>query len=204
MSGAPEQRKFSWANPQFAVADALTASRLVLLPGFIYALARRLPVLGGGILAAIVLSDLIDGHVARLTGRARDFGAAFDSAVDFAVIYTLFTAFFIVGLLPWWKWIVILIPGLFLAVTQLLYAAAARDVVFALTRTAKLVGQIQYVYLLLLTARRLWRIGEWAQTADDAIFVLLAPAIAANTWRQMKLLLRLCRDHGRPAPPRGA
>lgn len=193
MSKAPAERRLSVANPPLTLADAVTGCRLVLLPFLVYALAQRLAGLGAGLLAAVIVSDLIDGRIARLMPRVRNFGGAFDSAIDFVVIYVLFTVLFIIGLLPWWKWAVILVTGLLMAVTQTLYAVSAGDIVFAPTVTAKLVGQIQYVYLLLLTARRFWLTGEWVQLTDHAVFALLALAIAVNTRRQTILLFNHVR-----------
>jgi phosphatidylglycerophosphate synthase len=164
-----------------------------MLPYLIYALFKGLPDLAVGTLAVMIATDLVDGRIARAIGQARDFGGALDSTVDFAVIYGLFTAFFATGLLPWWKWAVIMIPGVLIAVTQLSHAAKAGDVVFAPSRAAKLVGQIQYLYLPFLVARTFWLTAGWAETADHVIFAALAAAIVFNTVGQTRLLIELFR-----------
>lgn len=62
-------------------------------------------------LLAMIGTDLIDGTIARKTGQAREFGITLDSTTDFLFIYSIFTTFFIVGIFPWWKWIVVFICG---------------------------------------------------------------------------------------------
>lgn len=172
---------FSWRNPGFTYADALTGARLVMLPYLIYGLANGLPGLAVVTLAAMIATDLVDGRVARRFGQTRAFGAAFDSGVDFIVIYSLFTTFFIIGVLPWWKWLVIFSPAVLMAVTQVLYLMRAPEVTLAVAPAGKLVGQLQFVYLPLLLARTFWLRAPWATTADHVVFALLAAATIVNT-----------------------
>src|SRR3990172_8387165 len=116
---AMNQQRFSWRTPGFTYADALTGARLVMLPYLIYALAARLSAL-----AVVTLAVMVAGESGAL-------GAAFDSGIDFLVIYGLFTAYFALGILPWWKWIVIAAPAVLMAVTQILYLLHAPEVTFA-------------------------------------------------------------------------
>jgi len=193
------QREFSWTDPRFTYADLLTGSRLVMLPYLIYALASRLPGLAVATFSVMITSDVIDGKIARRMGQSRHFGGAFDSTVDFVLLYTLFTAFAAIGMLAWWRWAVIFIPGLFMAATQLLYVVKAQDVMLAPALAGKVVGQIQYVYLPFLLIRTFWLNAPWAQTADTALFWVLAAAIVVNTVdyaRTLNNLLRLVRRAG--------
>jgi len=185
------QPRFTWRDPKFTYADALSGSRLIMLPYLIYGLAARLPGLAVTTIAAMIVTDLIDGRVARRLGQARPSGGAFDSTIDFIVIYGLFITFFAIGLLPWWKWLVIFAPAVLMAVTQILYLTRASEVEFALAPAGKRVGQIQYAYLPFLLARTFWWHGDWALTADHVIFALLAGAIVLNTIDNLKTLRRL-------------
>lgn len=182
---------FSWREPRFTYADALSGARLVMLPYLIYGLAAHLPGLALWTLAVMIATDLVDGRVARRLGEVRAFGAAFDSGIDFVVIYGLFTTFLAIGVLPWWKWAVIFAPAILMAVTQILYLVRAPEVTFAVAPAGKLVGQIQFVYLPLLLARTFWLPDGWAQTVDHALFALLAAATVVNTLDYARLLRRL-------------
>lgn len=188
--------RFSWRDPQFTYADALTGSRLVMLPFMFYALARRLPDLAVGTLAAMIATDLVDGRVARRLGQSRAFGGAFDSTVDFVVIYGLFTALFVVGTLPWWKWLVIIAPAVLMAWTQIISVRRADEVVLAPAPVAKLVGQIQFAYLPFLILRTFWLQADWALVADHVVFGILAVAIVFNTLDYVGTLRRLLGTPG--------
>lgn len=178
---------------RFTCADALTGSRLLLLPCFLYGLATRRSALAVVTLAVIIGTDLIDGRIARRMGQSRPAGAVLDSAVDFVVIYSTFTALWLIEVIPWWKWAVIFLPGLLMAATQTLHFTRAPEPAFPVARFGKLVGQIQFVYLPLLVALALgWR-APWAGTADRAVFGVLAAAILANTLDHIKMLMRLLR-----------
>jgi cardiolipin synthase len=193
--------RFSWRNPTFTYADALTGARLVMLPYLIYALVVRIPGLALTTLAVMILTDLLDGRVARRLGQSRAFGAAFDSGIDFVIIYSLFTTFLAIGILPWWKWLVIFAPAVLMAVTQILYLIKAPEVSFAVAPVGKLVGAIQFGYLPFLLARAFWLGAQWALTADHLIFTVLALAIAVNTRDYARMLAAILR---RPALARPA
>lgn len=195
MAGQP----FSWKDPSFTLADALTGARLIMLPYLIYALVRPLPGMAVATLVVMIGTDLIDGRVARRLGQARDFGAAFDSTVDFVVIYALFSTFLAVGILPWWKWALIFFPGLLMVWTQVLHVQRAGDVTSFVTAPAgKVVGQLQFIYLPLLLTRAFWVEAAWAETVDHVLFAVLAVAIIVNTLDYSRALRRLlARDPGR-------
>ena len=191
-------RQFTWRDFRLTLADALTGTRLVLLPYLIYALAKPLPDLAVGTLVVMIGTDLIDGRIARRLGHSRDFGGAFDSTVDFVVIYSICTTFFAIGVLPWWKWAVIFLPALLMAWTQYVQVRQAGDVVFAPARAGKVVGQIQFVYLPFLLVRRFWLRAPWALAVDHVLFTLLAVAIVFNTLDYARTLRRLLGRAGAP------
>ncbi len=185
--------EFSWKDPRFTYADALTGARLVMLPYLLYSLIAPLPGMAVASLLAMIATDLVDGTIARRTGQSRSFGAIFDSTVDFLVIYSVFTTLFGIGILPWWKWLPILATGLLIAGTQILSVRKAGRLAFAPVRFGRLVGQVQFVYLPLLLARAFWVRAGWAQTLDTVLFVILAAAMAANAVDHAQILSRLLR-----------
>jgi phosphatidylglycerophosphate synthase len=192
--------RFSWRTPTFTYADALTGARLIMLPYLIYALAVRIPGLALTTMAVMILTDLVDGRIARRLGQSRAFGAAFDSGIDFVIIYSLFTTFFAIGILPWWKWLIIFAPAVLMAVTQILYLIRAPEVSFAVAPAGKLVGAIQFGYLPFLLARTFWLRAEWALTAGHVIFTVLALAIVVNTRDYARMLARVLRRAAPVAP----
>ncbi len=192
------ERKFSWKDPRFTYADALTGARLVMLPYLIYALAVKNGGLAAVTLLAIIGTDLIDGTVARKTGQAREFGMTLDSTIDFLIIYSVFTTFFAVGILPWWKWIVIFICGAVMGVTEGLSVLRADDVKLGKALVGKKVGQVQVIYLFFLLGRMFWLKADWALKVDHGIFALLAILIPVNVFDYGRRLVFLLREN-RPA-----
>lgn len=82
--------------PRLTAADGLTLSRLLALPA-LWALAflGESRFLGFG-LAVAGLTDVLDGPVARLTGRASAFGSQLDSAADILLMSSI---------LAWMAWL---------------------------------------------------------------------------------------------------
>jgi CDP-diacylglycerol--glycerol-3-phosphate 3-phosphatidyltransferase len=190
-------QKFSWADPRFTCADVLTGSRLVMLPYLLYGIARRDAWLSAVTMAVMVITDLIDGRIARKLGQAREFGKSLDSTVDFLVIYSLFVALTAVRELAVWQLLCVLLPGLLIAATQLLAMRQAREFVLSPARFGKLAGLLQYVFLLVLLLGRLWAEAEWVGKARSALFGALLVAVALNA---VDYAARLARALSRKSP----
>ncbi len=188
--------KFVWRNPQFTYADMLSSARLVMLPYLLYGLAGGQGGLAVTTFTAIIATDIIDGRIARKLGQSREFGAVLDSTIDYIVIYSTFTTLFALGVLPWWKWAVVFFPALLMGATQILHTLKAPEVTFAPAPFSKPVGQIQFIYLPLLVARRFWLSAPWMQTVDHAVFVVLTILIVLNTWDHTKTLRHLLARSG--------
>ncbi len=186
--------KFSWKDPRFTYTDVLTGARLLMVPYLIYALAKPRPALAAATLLAMIGTDVVDGTIARRTGQQRAFGVVLDNTVDSVFIYSVFTAFFAIGMLAWWKWLFIFASGVLVATTQMISAVKAKDLVVIPSRIGKVVGIIQFVYLAFLLAWQFWLKFAWAQTVDDVIFVLLAVATVATAFEFARILSRLLRS----------
>jgi CDP-diacylglycerol--glycerol-3-phosphate 3-phosphatidyltransferase len=182
--------RFSWADPRFTYADVLTGSRLVMLPYLLYGIAKRDAWLSAVTMAVMIITDLVDGRIARKLGQAREFGKSLDSTVDFAVIYSLFVALTAAGELAVWQLLCVLLPGVLIAATELQAMRQARGFVLGPARFGKLTGLLQYAFLLVLLLGRLWAEPEWLSAARAALFGVLLAAVALNT---VDYALRLTR-----------
>jgi CDP-diacylglycerol--glycerol-3-phosphate 3-phosphatidyltransferase len=106
---AQPARPSNWNLP-----NALTTLRIVLVPLFAWALLRE----GGEdvssrwwaaiIFTAAILTDHIDGNIARRRNLVTDFGKLMDPIADKAVTGMAFVGLSIVGELWWWVTIVVL------------------------------------------------------------------------------------------------
>jgi CDP-diacylglycerol---glycerol-3-phosphate 3-phosphatidyltransferase len=99
------------------LADALTASRLVLAPFFflIYMYGQSIGITGSAmalilwiLLILMELSDLLDGMVARAMKSVSAFGKLFDPFSDVLARITYFVCFAWTGIMPLWILLIIL------------------------------------------------------------------------------------------------
>jgi phosphatidylglycerophosphate synthase len=104
---APSAPVASVVNP----ANAVTASRFLTLPPFLYFVDRGLPQWGMLMVLVCGLLDKLDGLVAKLFDCKSDFGAFFDAITD-AVCYGFMVAVLAAyGWVPWPPVVVFLALG---------------------------------------------------------------------------------------------
>jgi CDP-diacylglycerol--glycerol-3-phosphate 3-phosphatidyltransferase len=165
----------------FTIANALTLARLVLLPVVIAGVAADRGALAASAMALVVLTDLLDGRIARRLGQASDFGKTLDSTVDFVLIYSLFIAFYAAGRITTVQFGVLYLAMLTILGLQLLSGGSMGGEVVARTRLAKPTGALQYLYLLVLVAGEVGRQSQALAVVSTIVFYVLAAAIVLNT-----------------------
>lgn len=84
------------------VPNLLTASRLLGIPFFIFSHIYSLQTLGLGIIIFAILSDFLDGKLARRLGQVTPFGSIFDPVADKVVSLFYLSFFWHLELLPGW------------------------------------------------------------------------------------------------------
>ncbi|MCF8602806.1 CDP-diacylglycerol--glycerol-3-phosphate 3-phosphatidyltransferase [Gordonia sp. HY442] len=103
------------APPVVNLANALTMFRIVLVPVFVVALfiddgrSDLWRVIAFVIFAVAAITDQIDGRIARGWNLVTDFGKLADPIADKALIGAALLSLSILGDLPWWVTVVILI-----------------------------------------------------------------------------------------------
>ncbi|WP_319455261.1 MULTISPECIES: CDP-diacylglycerol--glycerol-3-phosphate 3-phosphatidyltransferase [unclassified Mycobacterium] len=148
------------------VANLLTGLRMVLVPVFLVALF-----VGDGhetfwrivafvIFAAAVITDHIDGRIARSYDLVTEFGKLADPIADKALIGAALVGLSILGDLPWWVTGVILVREI--GVTVLRFAVLRRGVIPA-SRGGKLKTLVQAVAigLFIMPLSGGWLTGAW-------------------------------------------
>ncbi|MFI5100902.1 MAG: CDP-diacylglycerol--glycerol-3-phosphate 3-phosphatidyltransferase [Actinomycetes bacterium] len=158
------------------IANALTVLRLLLVPVFAVALFHD----GGdnatwrwiawGIFAVASCTDLVDGELARRRGIVTSFGKIADPIADKALMGTALVGLSILGELPWWVTVVVLVREV--GVTLLRFWVIRRGVIPA-SRGGKVKTLLQAVaiglYILPLTG--------WLRTLSA---VILAAAVVVT------------------------
>lgn len=158
--------------PLLNIANALTVLRLLLVPVFVVALF----VGGGGedvvwrlvafaVFVVAAATDRLDGQLARSRGLVTWFGALVDPIADKALMGAALIGLSILGVLPWWVTIVIVVREL--GITVLRFVVIRRHGVIPASRggKAKTVAQTVAIGLFLLPLPELLGPGTAAATA---------------------------------------
>jgi CDP-diacylglycerol--glycerol-3-phosphate 3-phosphatidyltransferase len=178
----------------FNIANVLTTLRIVLVPFFGWALLQD----GGdstlwrwvafAIFAVAMITDKVDGDLARKHNLITDFGKIADPIADKAITGMAFIALSIVGDVWWWVTIVVLLREWSVTLLRL---SVLRDVVIAASQSGKIKTTLQAVALSGLT----WPLPHgdahggafdyWGPTGEVIFYlsqVVLAAAVAMTMW----------------------
>ncbi|MFT4469886.1 CDP-diacylglycerol--glycerol-3-phosphate 3-phosphatidyltransferase [Arthrobacter sulfonylureivorans] len=161
--------------PLLNIANVLTTVRILLVPFFIWFLLadngaggafRWLAVL---VFAVAIYTDKLDGDLARSRGLITNFGKIADPIADKLLIGSALILLSVLGDLPWWITIVILVREL--GITLLRFVVIRYGVMPA-SRGGKLKTVLQtlaiFLYLLPLES---W-LGTWAVWVAFAVMML--------------------------------
>ena len=128
------------------VANGLTVLRIVLVPVFLAALfvdgghSTTWRWIAFAIFAVAMITDRVDGQIARRYGLITDFGKLMDPIADKALTGAAFVGLSVLGDLPWWVTVVILVRELGVTVLRL---AVLRHGVIPASRGGKLKTLLQ-------------------------------------------------------------
>lgn len=181
--------------PILNIANILTVLRVVLVPVFIVILFTA----GGhqpswriaafGVFALAIATDRFDGVLARRYGLVTPFGQLADPIADKALIGAALIGLSMLGDLPWWVTIVILVREIGITVLRL---SVLRHGVIAANRGGKLKTMVQSLaiagYLLPLT-------GHWHTVA----VVLMGLAVVLTVMTGIDYLAQALRPRVKPA-----
>ncbi|GGA74437.1 CDP-diacylglycerol--glycerol-3-phosphate 3-phosphatidyltransferase [Pseudoclavibacter endophyticus] len=177
------------ASP-FAVPNLITLARLLLVPVFVWMLVAdggqdgALRWVAAVIFITGIATDSLDGYLARSRDLVTDLGKLLDPIADKALTGAAFVTLSVLGELPWWVTIVILVREIGITVWRLV---EARRVVLPAGRGGKAKTLMQAIALS-AALLPLWSlVGEpmhWINTALMAIaFVLTVVSGADYLWQ---------------------
>jgi CDP-diacylglycerol--glycerol-3-phosphate 3-phosphatidyltransferase len=177
--------------------NALTALRIFLGPLLVVVLLTHIDghlYLGAGIFGLAVLTDWLDGFLARRRNEVTRLGILLDPLADKLLIAAALLSLVEMGLVP--AWVVMIILGRELAVTGLRNVAAGRGILIRASGLgkAKMVAEVTTVMMLLLS-RPIPVLGTAGRVA---LWVTVALAVYSGA----DYFLRFWREVLRPpAPP---
>ncbi|SPT53889.1 Putative CDP-diacylglycerol--glycerol-3-phosphate 3-phosphatidyl-transferase 2 [Actinomyces bovis] len=138
-------------TPLCNIANALTVTRLILVPVFIWLMLQSggVPRLWATIVFMVAaLTDQLDGHLARSWNLVTNFGKIADPIADKALTLTAFILLSVAGILWWWVTVVILVREL--GITALRFVLLRRNVVMPASMGGKLKTTLQMLGLVCL------------------------------------------------------
>ena len=192
--------------------NMLTMLRIVLVPFFGVALlidggdsiAWRM--VAFGIFSVAMITDKIDGDIARKRGLITDFGKIADPIADKAITGMAFIGLSIVGDIWWWVTILVLLREWSVTLLRL---SILKDVVIAAAQS----GKIKTVLQALALSGLIWPLPHgdahdgafdfWPGMLGEAIFYLsqamLAAAVAMTMWSGYEFFRDVRRQRRAPA-----
>ena len=174
------------------LANGLTAVRMALVPVFLVVLfvgdghETFWRVIAFVVFAAAVITDRLDGALARSYGMVTEFGTLADPIADKALIGAALIGLSVLGDLPWWVTAVILLREV--GVTVLRFVVLRRGVIPA-SRGGKLKTLVQAVAigLFVLPLSGGWLVAAWVIMSAAVVLTVLTGldyfVSAAKDWR---------------------
>lgn len=125
----------------FNLPNVLTSLRILLIPVFAYLVISQRMWWAFGLFVALMITDKLDGDIARARNLVTDFGKIADPIADKALMITALVCLNIIGKLWWWVTIVIVIREL--GITLWRMAALKRGVVLPASQGGKIKTALQ-------------------------------------------------------------
>ncbi|MDD7814048.1 CDP-diacylglycerol--glycerol-3-phosphate 3-phosphatidyltransferase [Mycobacterium sp. CSUR Q5927] len=181
--------------PVINLANALTVMRMLLVPVFLLALFAedghdaKTRIAAFVIFVVAIVTDRLDGALARNYGMVTDFGTLADPIADKALIGAALIGLSMLGDLWWWVTVLVLVREI--GITVLRFAVLHRGVIPA-SRGGKLKTLVQAVGIGLLV---LPLTGPWLVTA----WVVMAAAVVLTVVTGVDYLRSALADLGGPA-----
>lgn len=177
--------------------NALTALRIFLVPILVVVLLTRAEhhlFLGAGIFGLAVLTDYLDGYLARRRNQVTKVGILLDPLADKLLTAAAFLSLVELDAVP--AWMVMIIIGREFLVTGLRNVAAGRGVLIPASPLGKgkMVAQVVCIFLLLLGRR--YAVLQPAALVSLWVVVVLALVSGVDYFRMF------WREVFRPSPAR--
>lgn len=162
--------------PSLNLPNALTGLRILLVPvlGWILAISRdgRASLWALAVFVIASFTDLIDGKLARSRGQITAFGELWDPIADKALTGVAFVSLSVLGELPWWVTIAIMVREV--VITWMRFTVIDAGVVPA-NRGGKLKTTVQMVAISMLLIAP--AVGEWRASGTLSVWRLATEVV---------------------------
>ena len=173
------------APSNWNLPNALTVLRILGVPVFLWLLLRE----GGddaswrwwafGVFALLMITDRLDGELARRNNLITDFGKIADPIADKALMIGALVGLNVIGVLPWWVTVIIVVRELGITVWRMVLLRQGKVVPASKGGKLKTVLQTLAVGLFIMPVSWLF----WPA------WILIIAAIAVTVWTGVQYLL---------------
>lgn len=180
------------------IANIITVIRILLAPLFIWLLLRDggelgvLRYIAAALFIVAIVTDSLDGYLARGRNLITNVGIILDPIADKVLIGGALVALSILGELPWWITIVIMVREF--GITIFRFAVLSKSVIPASTG-GKLKTVIQAVAIALFLVQPWSFLGVWALWLSWAVMIA---ALALTVYTGIDYLYRAWRQNRSP------
>ncbi len=201
MTGQPQTPQAARPAPVVNAANMLTGLRLVLVPVFLLFLfagdghGTVSRIVAFAVFAVAVITDRLDGSLARSYGMITDFGKLADPIADKMLIGAALIGLSMLGDLPWWVTVVILVREV--GVTVLRFAVLNRGVIPA-SRGGKLKTLVQSIAIGLFVLP----LHDWPPAWQTVAWWVMGAAIVLTVVTGIDYVLSAVRQSRGPAVSR--
>ena len=201
MTGQPQTPQAARPAPVVNAANMLTGLRLVLVPVFLLFLfagdghGTVSRIVAFAVFAVAVITDRLDGSLARSYGMITDFGKLADPIADKMLIGAALIGLSMLGDLPWWVTVVILVREV--GVTVLRFAVLNRGVIPA-SRGGKLKTLVQSIAIGLFVLP----LHAWPPAWQTVAWWVMGAAIVLTVVTGIDYVLSAVRQSRGPAVSR--
>lgn len=171
----------SAAKPSnFNLPNVLTSLRIILIPPFVWLVLRADNEHTGwmwaafALFAALMITDKLDGDIARAKNLVTDFGKIADPIADKALMTAALVCLSIVGALPWWITVVIIVRELGITLWRMVQLRRGRVV------PASKGGKLKTALQTLAVGMYLIPFPGWMDI-PTLVVMLLAAAVTVGT-----------------------
>ena len=169
----------------FNIPNALTASRIILIPAAVYFYSRDYAIAALAVYLLAMLTDALDGTIARKTGQITTLGKLLDPLADKLWLLTMTALFFLDRKIPGWVLVLLIIKEMFLILGST--AAIAHGIVVQALPIGKTVTAI-------FTASITARLADLPSAANAAMYVAVVLSLFAMIWYAWMLIVRFGND----------
>jgi cardiolipin synthase len=171
------------SNKKLTLSNVLTVSRLFMLPFIVYFLIRRHQTAAFVIMCGSLLTDVVDGYLARRFHQESELGKLLDPLCDKISLAVILTVLVSMRDLPLWMAVVVVMRDILILIGSF-FVYSHRAYIFKSNIMGKVTGFL-FGALILAYTINLKAIGIW--TMYSAIVFMTATFIS-YTYRYIKIM----------------